>query len=611
MQYQRFEIENYKGIDRVDLDLRNNRILTLVGLNESGKTTILQSLELFYRVAKGDNPDDAELKSLRPKGTEFTGSITLSATVGLDAADKKSLQDRWRVLGKRTTLEVGDDFTYAVNFKFENHQYTGTENTVEFDVRTKSAQRDLSETDNAGWQSLIQHAKTLLPEVLFYEDFIFEIPEQVLFKIDTSQPDARAAEMTNDLNKSWQSVLSDILAATSTNATSFQDWVADIWLKDNDTALQRVEKMEGELNKTITEAWKDLFKDGGKKLNFKQIRLICQQKGAYLEVSFRVITDANKSFSINERSKGCKWFFSFLLFTEFRKNRSKNILFLLDEPASNLHSSAQTKILDAIKDLSDKSMVAYSTHSHHLIRLEWLPGTYVVMNENQTEKALEGDMTFEGEEGAKISALKYFTFVGKGYGSTKMSYCQPILDFLDYAPSAVEPLPNIVITEGKNDWYTFEYINHTVGLDKKYDFHFYPGAGKDQLWEIIRIYLAWGAPFVVLLDGDAGGQKAKEAYLKEFGDFIASRIFTLKDVLQKDFETEDLFNDAEKNRIIDTALGKDVHVDARKNPTSLKETFNQAVGILAFRKEPVQITKVTKEQFERVFRQMELALAPH
>lgn len=607
MQYRRFQVENYKGIDKVDLDLRNNRILTLVGLNESGKTTILQSLELFYRVAKGDVPDDAELKSLRPKGREFTGRITLSATVSIEGSDKKSLSDKWRGFGKRTVLEIGDEFTYSIHFNFKDHQYTDIDRKVTFDIKTNNAKRKLSETDNRGWQALVRHVTdALLPEILFYEDFIFEIPEQVLFFIDPAKPNERAKEVVDELNESWQSVLSDILVSTSTNSTSFQEGVADIWTSDNDLASSRVQKMEGELNKTITEAWKDLFKDGGKKLNFKEIRLYCQQKGAYLEVSFRVITDANQPFSINERSKGCKWFFSFLLFTEFRKNRSKNIIFLLDEPASNLHSSAQVKILDAIKDLSDKSMVAYSTHSHHLIRLEWLPGTYVVMNENQSEKALAGDMTFD--DAAKISALKYFTFVGKGYGTTKMSYCQPILDFLDYAPSVVEPAPNIIITEGKNDWYTFEYMNQTVGLDKRYDFRFYPGAGKDQLWDIIRIYLAWGAPFAVLLDGDKGGQKAKETYVREFDNFIASRIFTFKDILQKEFETEDLFNDAEKNRIIDAALGKDAHIEARKSATTHKETFNQAIGILAFKKEAVQITKTTKGQFGRIFRQVESAL---
>ena len=86
-----------------------------------------------------------------------------------------------------------------------------------------------------------------------------------------------------------------------------------------------------------------------------------------LEVSFKIKTKSNKVFNVNERSKGFKWFFSFLLFTEFRKKRTKNILFLLDEPASNLHSTAQAHILNALEELGKDSLVVYSTHSHHLI----------------------------------------------------------------------------------------------------------------------------------------------------------------------------------------------------------------------------------------------------
>ncbi|MCL9971908.1 MAG: ATP-binding protein [Candidatus Pacebacteria bacterium] len=608
MQYKSFHLENYRGIEKVDLDLQKNRILTLVGLNESGKTTILKSLELFYRVARGQTPNADEYKMLRPKGTDFTGSVELTASALLDETDKNSILKKWKEIGKKTTLEIGEEFTYTINFNFKDHQYVDTTKTVSFSSRVKGKTKSLSSTDKNSWVELIKHIReNLLPEILFYEDFIFDIPEKVLFYTNTSTPNDRQVEVDTELNKSWQSVLDDILVSVQPKSTSFQEWVADLWTPDHDTAAGRVLKMEGKLNETITDAWKDLFIDGGKKLNFKEIRLIPEQKGAYLEVSFRVITDANQQFSINERSKGCKWFFSFLLFTEFRKNRSRNILFLLDEPASNLHSKAQTKILDAIADLSDKSMVAYSTHSHHLIRMEWLPGTYVVMNENQSEKNLEGDMTFE--DSARINALRYFTFVGEGYGVTKMSYCQPILDLLEYAPSAVEPVPNIVITEGKNDWFTFEYINNVIGLRKKYDFRFYPGAGKDQLWEIIRIYLSWGAPFVVMLDGDEGGEKAKSAYIEEFGDFIKERIFTLQDVLQKPFETEGVFNEAEVDRIIDAALGTNAHVQARKDAPALKSALNHSLSILSFKKESVLITKATKDQFEKIFSYAEEALS--
>ncbi len=106
------------------------------------------------------------------------------------------------------------------------------------------------------------------------------------------------------------------------------------------------------------------------------------------------------------------------------------------------------------------------------------------------------------EEGAKITAIKYYTYVGSGLGSDNVSYFQPILDRLDYQPSIVEPIPNIVILEGKNDWYTFRYFEDLLKRNNK--LNFYPGAGRDKLYDIIRLYLSWGKSFVVLLDGDDG-----------------------------------------------------------------------------------------------------------
>ena len=47
MRYTKFEIQNFKGIKDLTIDLSKqpfNRIHTFVGLNESGKTTILEAI---------------------------------------------------------------------------------------------------------------------------------------------------------------------------------------------------------------------------------------------------------------------------------------------------------------------------------------------------------------------------------------------------------------------------------------------------------------------------------------------------------------------------------------------------------------------------------------
>lgn len=59
MKLKYFEIRNFKGIEHIKLDFGskpNSRVYTLVGLNESGKTTILEAIHFFEAHSQSENP---------------------------------------------------------------------------------------------------------------------------------------------------------------------------------------------------------------------------------------------------------------------------------------------------------------------------------------------------------------------------------------------------------------------------------------------------------------------------------------------------------------------------------------------------------------------------
>jgi len=593
MIYKSFKIKNFKGIDGVVVDLVNSRIVTLVGLNESGKTSIMEGVHLFYQMIKGENLTTEQLNELRPKGIAFTGTVEISATLLLENGDKKKIEKYWKeTLNKRNTLEFPTEFTYDYKFIFDLHTYKETKRTCTFLTKTKNSKRTLSETDNTNWKNLIAYIRSdIVPEILYYDDFIFQIPEKVCF-VKTGVLETE--EVSNSNNKTWQLVINDVLKAVDERMT-FQNHVVDVWESDKDAASNRLSQMEKALDEKITNRWGDLF--GKNKINFKEIKLDPEYTDGKLYLSFKIRTESKKEFLVKERSKGFKWFFSFLLFTEFRKKRTSNILFLLDEPASNLHSSAQAKILDALSELSTDALVIYSTHSHHLINPKWLVGAYICINENLSSDVLAGSLNLE--ERAKITAVKYFTYVGKGLGSDNVSYFQPILDRLDYQPSMVEPIPDIVILEGKNDWYALRYFEEII-LKRAKKLNFYPGAGRDKLDEIIRLYLAWGKNFIVLLDGD-DGVKSKEAYIKEFGDFVKNKIFTIKDALNKSVALEGLIGVMDQRVIYDSVFGaKSFDECKKKNPKKIKENLNYALNQLQLQKTEVSLNKTTKDNIEKL-----------
>ncbi len=104
--------------------------------------------------------------------------------------------------------------------------------------------------------------------------------------------------------------------------------------------------------------------------------------------------------------------------------------------------------------------------------MRWLDSAYVVKN------AALGSLDFADyvrqRMGANtsISATRYRQFVAEHPDQT--SYFQPVLDLLDYRPSVLEPVPEVVLVEGKSDFYLLRYAHEILGLGA--DVKLVPGA---------------------------------------------------------------------------------------------------------------------------------------
>ncbi|MDT5016826.1 MAG: hypothetical protein QOD39_2986, partial [Mycobacterium sp.] len=128
---------------------------------------------------------------------------------------------------------------------------------------------------------------------------------------------------------------------------------------------------------------------------------------------------------------------------------NRRALFLLDEPASNLHSSAQAQLLRSFERLLDRCTLIYTTHSHHLINLNWLDSALAVQNAALGSFDLDEYMSVRMSADTSISAIPYRQFVNDH--PNQQSYFQPVLDLLEYKPSPLDPTPEVVLVEGKSD----------------------------------------------------------------------------------------------------------------------------------------------------------------
>lgn len=596
MRYLNFYINNFKGISELHLaldNIPNSEVITLVGINESGKTTILDALETFY----AEKPLEKAYEFIpKSKQFNFTGEILIQAVLVLSRDDKEQIKKLIENAGLvfvelEETVIVDKKYicndSKVISFLTETHLKATIKRT------RRSQPKALSETDPA-YNGIAGYIIESLPKVIYYRNFLFNFPSRIYLESGKQKSD-------QEINITYRSVLQDILDSiaieTSSGPLNINNQIVERIRSntqgDKEALNQIITRIGEKITRVVFEAWDKIFTSTNKEITLTS-GIDIETDECYIEIRLK---QGSQNYQISERSLGFKWFFTFLLFTEFRKNRNEDkgqTLFLLDEPASNLHSTAQTKLLETFGNLTgEKCRLLYTTHSHHLINPKWLACAHIVMNSALSLDSEDPD--FDTDQ-TNISTELYKRYMAS---STKQqSYFQPILDALEYQPSKLEDVPNIVIVEGKNDYYTLKYISEII-LKKSSELNFYPGAGADKDENIIRCYSAWDRDFAILLDADRGGKTAKARYLTLLGSIIKDKIFTLEDV-DIDFSglpTENLFSEAEQLEIINNSFPDESTYDKAK--------FNTAMQQLYIDGTPIELLSETTEKFEKVFKFLE------
>lgn len=281
--------------------------------------------------------------------------------------------------------------------------------------------------------------------------------------------------------------------------------------------------------------------------------------------------------------------FVFLLLTSLRGRRSgstREVIFLFDEPASNLHATAQEQLLQSLERLSENARIIYTTHSHHLINPAWLDATYVVMNQAVQPG---GDTLETTARETDIQLSSYRSFAARH--PEQSEYFKPILDVLEYRPSRPELVPSLALVEGKNDFYTLRLGEIALGEGFV---HTYPGGGAGSLDAPIALYISQAREFVCLLDGDAEGVAQKKRYLARFGEILSGRVMTLSDLLPelKGKSLEEVFEKSDKQVICEAIFGEGIIVN--------KKNLNRAVQQLVATNSCPELHAETRERFRTI-----------
>jgi len=598
MRYSKFEIKNFKGIKHILLDLDKeprSKVFTLIGLNESGKTSILEAINFFQT----DVPVQDRHKFIpKSEKIDFNENVSVAATFILNESDDEKIIKFTKKLLFRS-FEPIKYIKVTKVYRFRNSSFISKANEWSISLKgikinaTKVRNIPHNEEKTSDWQKIVEFIKKeLFPSILYYPNFLYDFPDKIYL---SEKADGNKIEQST-----YRDVIQDILYSINSKLTIENHLLERMRVNNNsnkEALEQTLNIMSFTITKTVFDAWAKLFNTTGKEIIIRYGSEIVEADTLYY-LEFKLKENATH-YNITERSLGFKWFFSFLLFTEFRKNRvteNGEILFLLDEPASNLHSTAQKQLLYTFKEIINKSSLIYTTHSHHLINPDWLNGAYIIRN-----KGIDySDNSLYNFTHTDIEAIIYKQFLAKY--SDQREYYQPILDTLEYQPGLLEKIDSIVITEGKNDYYTFKYINSIYFTGKFDNINLYPGGGANANSIVIRLYLAWNKSFLILLDGDSAGEKAKKEYIKIFGKEVESHIITFSDIKTtlKGKAAEDIFSEDEKLSITQCFDIKAVNYQKGK--------FNTALQSLLHENKLVEISKDTLSDFQDILTHIDLKI---
>jgi predicted ATP-dependent endonuclease of OLD family len=104
MRYKSFRIQHFKGIKDTTIQfdgIAGAAVFAFVGLNESGKTTVLEAIHSFSpdtatsELIGGDEETGIPFKERVPRHliSTFSGDVSVTATISVTEQDKKNIAE--------------------------------------------------------------------------------------------------------------------------------------------------------------------------------------------------------------------------------------------------------------------------------------------------------------------------------------------------------------------------------------------------------------------------------------------------------------------------------------------------------------------------------------
>jgi len=330
MLLKEVEIVDFKSIIHETVNISSNQ-LCFVGINESGKTNILEAMSYLNIL------DTSFKKGLISKSSNKypNGYPSLSGVFELNSSDSKQLNELF--------VKFISDKELSIPVNIENAQLqlrrwgNGFEN-LSISIKTSNAYipNILEEIDKQA-EFLDTFFNTIYPIIEFYED------EELLIEPATID------ELLGD-DRMYETFRRLLYIGGCVELESLRE-------EDNEALISYLHNISDSLNDIIQAHYKQ----------DSSIKVLISV-GLNNKLTLTIRDKTKKTFSIKERSPGLQYYFSFLINKIYLNqiHQGRSLVYLFDEPGYNLHPKGAKDLIKTFEQIAEKNQIFFTTHNPFL-----------------------------------------------------------------------------------------------------------------------------------------------------------------------------------------------------------------------------------------------------
>lgn len=632
MKLTKIEIHKFKCFELAQSFDVEGDVTVLVGMNESGKTSILEAVaktnyfqdDPAFKFSLTHDFPRKDKKKVDRSGEDppaVTCSYSLSPSLigqinddlGTDAFSVASVSVTHKYSGERVFGGISVDAEKVLEkihpdlpSRLKGLKTAGELNALaeeEQDEEVKQAilsavrlyQNKWKWNDPVGEYITREWIDISLPKFLYYDEY-YALPSRI--SIEDLQADKLEPKELKTAKALFD--LAEINIDELVNADDFEDFKAEL------------EATEATITEELFKFWStnrnlEIKFDIDKKektVNPNQTRIVEH----ILDIRVRN-NRAKVSLPLKNRSKGFNWFFSFLVwFKKIQEDRDSSYVLLLDEPGLNLHASAQADLLNFIESLTEDYQILFTTHSPFMVAADKLHRVRTVL---------------ETDDGSQISDSL------QEKDPNTLFPLQAALGY-DIAQNLYISMKNVLV-EGISDLIYIEVVSSLLEASGRTslsgDITIVPVGGMEKIATFVSLLRGSKMNVVCLLDSTVG-QSGQAKLDRLISDKIikSQRVLHYRDHINgaSEADVEDLFDPEDYLRCFNGAFTEHPEISdkdlAKVSKNRIVEKINDHLGVKRFNHyrpanylakesgKTIELSDTTLDQFEAVIKAVNQAM---